>query len=143
MPLPIAVIVHSLAHAEAALRAAARLGAPITLRSPAGAAAYMGPSMFLAIVAAARAACPGARDVDIILDCADRAGDALAALRQGVPAIRFCGRADVAAKLHAIAAARGQRVTQAADAALDLLDQVDPEQATAAWIARARGAAAP
>lgn len=127
-----AVIVHSLGHALAALAAAARAGHAITLLSAPGAAAYIGPLLFMSIVAQARARYP-AVPVDAVLDCGDRAGDALAALRQGVPAIRFTGRADVADKLTAIAAQRGQRVVRAELPALDLLLEADPDGALARW----------
>jgi hypothetical protein len=70
-----------------------------------------------------------------VLDCGDRAGDAQAALRQGVPAIRFTGRADVAEKLAAIAAARGARMITAEIYALDLHDRRDAEQALQTWLA--------
>jgi acyl-CoA reductase-like NAD-dependent aldehyde dehydrogenase len=128
-----AVIVHSLDHALAALAAAARMGCAVTLLSPPRAAAYMGPLLFMSIVEQARARHP-AVPADAVLDCGDRAGDALAALRQGVPAIRFAGRADVADKLAAIAAQRGQRVLTDDVPALDLLHRADPGAALALWL---------
>ena len=131
--LGLAVIIHSLDHALAALVAAERVGRAITLLSPSGAAGSMGPLLFMSIVAQARTRHP-AVPVDAVLDCGDRAGDALAALRQGVPAIRFTGRADVADKLAAIAAQRGQRVLRSELPALDLLHRTDSNTALALWL---------
>ena len=128
-----AVIIHSLDHALAALAAAAQANCAITLLSPPGAAAYMGPLLFMSIMEQARARHP-AVPVDAVLDCGDRSGDALAALRQGVPAIRFTGRPDVAAKLTAIAAQRSQRVLRHELPSLDLLHRADPSTALAAWL---------
>jgi hypothetical protein len=133
-----AVIVHALDHALAALSAAARADCPVTLLSPPGAAAYMGPLLFQSIIEQACAQYPAVA-VEAVLDCGTRAGDALAALRQGIPAIRFTGRADVADKLAAIATQRGQRMIRQPIAALDLLDEPDPAAAIAAWFARAPG----
>jgi hypothetical protein len=56
-----------------------------------------------------------------ILDCGDDAGAAQGAIRAGIEVIVFTGRADVAARLTAIAAASGSRLlTERPEAALDL-----------------------
>lgn len=130
-----AVAVHSLAHARAAVAAAAELGVPVTLISAPGAAAYTGAPWFREVVAAARAEHPEAA-VDCILDCGTRAGDVMAALRAGVPAVIFTGRKDVAARLAAIAEARGARLVTRRPRALDLLDEGEPEAACRAWLGR-------
>jgi hypothetical protein len=130
-----AVVVHSLEHARAAVAAAASLGVPVTLVSAPGAAAYVGAPWFREVVAAARAEHPEAA-VDCILDCGARAGDVMAALRAGIPAVRFTGRKDVAAKLAAIAEGSGARLVTRRPRALDLLDEADPEAACRAWLAR-------
>jgi hypothetical protein len=117
--LPPAIVIHGLAHAEAALAAAAGLGVAATLISAKGAAGYAGPSWFRAVVAEARAAHPGV-DVTAVLDCGDMPGYALAALRDGAAVIRFSG--DTADKIADIAAQYGARVIAARPETLDLAD---------------------
>jgi hypothetical protein len=129
------IIVHSLDHAVAAAAASAALQLPVTLQGAPGAGTYAGPTWFLAVVAEAQAAYPGAR-LDAVIDCADEAGSVLAALRTGCKRVRFSGRADVAARLAEIAAAQGAEIEggEAVDA-LDLLGQRDPAAAARAWLA--------
>ena len=116
-PLPPAIVVHGLAHAEAALAAAAELGVAVTLISAEGAAGYAGPTWFRMVVEEARAAHPEAQ-VTAVLDCGDLAGYALAALRDGAQIIRFSG--DTADKIADIAAQYDARVIAARPEALDL-----------------------
>jgi hypothetical protein len=117
------IIVHSLAHAVAALNAAAEAGRPIILASAPYAGIYDGPGWFRELVGAAREAVPAAR-FSAILDCGDDAGSAMAAVRAGIDAIVFAGRADVAARLGDIAAQAGARLLTARPvAALDLADE--------------------
>ena len=117
VPLPPAIVIHGLAHAAAALAAAAELGVAVTLISAPSAAGYAGPSWFRAVVDEARAAHPEV-EVTAVLDCGDMPGDALAALRDGAPVIRFSG--DTAAKIADIAAQCGARVIAGRPEALDL-----------------------
>lgn len=70
---------------------------------------YAGPGWWTALVEAARDAVPAAR-FSPILDCGDDPGAAMAAIRAGAEAIVFTGRADVAERLAAIAAAAGARL---------------------------------
>jgi hypothetical protein len=103
------IVVHSLAHAAAALEAAAAAGRNIVLLSAADAGVYAGAGWFRALTRAARDTVPGARFSEI-LDCGDDAGTAQAALRAGVAAIIFTGREDVAERLAAIAEQQGSRL---------------------------------
>ncbi len=129
------IIVHSLEHARAALAASSALNLPVTLQGAPGAGTYAGPTWFLALIAEAHAAYPGA-EVAAIIDCADEAGSALAALRAGCRRVRFTGRADVRARLAEIAAALGAEIEgEEPVEALDLLDRRDPEAACRAWLA--------
>ena len=129
------VIVHSLEQARAALRAAAELGVGVTLASASGAGAYAGPLWFKALIDAARKAHPEV-ELDAVLDCAEEAGTALAALRAGIRRIAFSGPPDVAATLAAIAAAQGATLeTGPGGEALDLLDTRDPYDAARAFFA--------
>ena len=114
------IVIHSLAHAVAALGAAAEAGRPVTLASAPEAGIYAGPGWFGALVAAAREAVPAAQSA-ALLDCGDDAGAAQAAIRAGIEAIVFTGRSDAAERLADIASQRGIRlVTVRPAAALDL-----------------------
>jgi len=103
------IVVHSLAHAVAALSAAAEAERPVILASAPDAGIYAGPGWFGALIGAARDAVPAAQCATL-LDCGDDAGAAQAAIRAGVEGIVFTGRADVAERLADIARQRGARL---------------------------------
>ncbi len=128
-----AIIVHSLDHALAALAAAAELGAPVTLLSPPGAAAYMGAGYFQALIDEARAEYLRV-PVASVLDCGEEPGLALAALRQGLKAVRFSGPAQVADKIARIAGQMGAELVREELPALDLLDVSEPRAACLEWL---------
>jgi hypothetical protein len=129
------VVVHSLAQARAAVAAAATLGVGVTLVSAAGAGGYAGPLWFKALVDAARHDHPKIA-VAAVLDCADEAGTALAALRAGLKQVRFTGPEAVRRHIAEIAAALGAAIeSDPVAGALDLLDQRDPEGAVLAFLA--------
>ncbi len=114
------IIIHSLAHAVAAMSAAADAGRPVTLSSAPDAGIYAGPGWFGALIAASRDAVPAAQSTALI-DCGDDAGAAQAAIRAGIEGIIFTGRADVAERLADIAGQRGIRLLSARPVpALDL-----------------------
>src|SRR5439155_14786297 len=114
------IVVHALAHAVAALEAAAELARPVTLLSAPDAGLSAGPGWFGAMLAAARAAVPAAQS-EALLDCGDDPGAAQAAIRAGIEAIVFTGRSNVAERLADIARQRGCRlVTARPQADLDL-----------------------
>jgi acyl-CoA reductase-like NAD-dependent aldehyde dehydrogenase len=120
-PEPV-IIVHSLAHATAALKAAGRAGRAVVLASAPGAGSYVGPGWFRELVAAAREAVPEA-GFSSLLDCGDNRGAALAAIRSEVEGVVFTGRADVARRLADIASQHAVRlVTERPAPALDLGD---------------------
>jgi hypothetical protein len=104
-PAPV-IVVHSLAHAAAALEAAAAADRNIILLSAADAGVYAGAGWFKALASAAREAVPAARFTEI-LDCSDDAGAVQAALRIQIAAVIFTGRADVAERLAGIAQQAG------------------------------------
>jgi hypothetical protein len=132
------IVVHGLAHAEAALAAAAALGVPVTLASAPDAGGYGGALWFDRLVALARQAHPAAR-ATALLDCGDRPGLVLAALRQGIDQVRFTGSARVAGKLTELATAQGAEIRRGRLAALDLLDIDDPAAACRAYLAGSTG----
>src|SRR5438132_1084317 len=116
------IVVHALAHAIAALTAAAGTGRSVVLESALGAGSYAGPGWFRVLVSAAREAVPEAR-CSSFLDCGDDVGAALAAIRSELEGVVFTGRADVARRLADIARQHGVHfVTDRPVAALDLGD---------------------
>jgi delta 1-pyrroline-5-carboxylate dehydrogenase len=116
------VVVHTLAHAIGALRAAACAEHHMTLLSAPNAGIYAGPGWFAAVVEAAHQAAPDAQ-FSALLDCGDRPGAALGAIRAQIEAVIFTGRADVARRLADIASQSGVRlITEPPAADLDLGD---------------------
>jgi delta 1-pyrroline-5-carboxylate dehydrogenase len=114
------IVVHSLAHAVAALGAAAHAGREILIASAPDAGIYAGPGWFRELVKTAREAAPTA-EATALLDCGDDAGAAQGAIRAGVEGVVFTGRTDVAARLADIAGQRGVTlVTTRPEPALDL-----------------------
>jgi hypothetical protein len=119
-PAPPVFVVHSLTHAIAALEAAAAAEHEIILISAPDAGIYAGPGWFRAVVDGAYAAAPAAK-FSAVLDCGDDAGAAQGAIRAGVEAVIFTGRADVAERLAGIATAKKARLlTARPEALLDL-----------------------
>ncbi len=129
-----AVIVHTLSHARAALAAAAARGVRVTLLSAPGAAAYLGGGYWKAMIDEARAGNSKA-DALAVLDCGAHAGHALAALREGVEAVRFHGKPEAADRIADIARKSGAALVERTPRALDLLDEPDPEAACRDWLA--------
>ena len=130
------IIIHSLAHARAALAAARAARVPVTLASAAGAGGYAGPLWFKSLVETARADFPEV-EVAAVLDCGVEAGTALAALRHGIKRVRFTGTDTACAPLREIAEQLGAEIeTGKAPDALDLLSERDPEAAARVYLRR-------
>jgi hypothetical protein len=129
-----AVVVHSLAHAVAALKAAAEAGAGVTLVSAPAAAGYLGPGVFREMIAEARRRHPDV-PVRAVLDCGDEPGFALAAFRSGIEAVRVDVPPDVRRRLADIARKSGAVLDDGRAPALDLLDCADPYAAAKRWLA--------
>jgi hypothetical protein len=120
---PPVIVVHSLAHAVAALRAAARAGRAVTIASAKGAGIYAGPGWFGALVEAARVAVPEAH-FTAVLDCADEPGAALAAIRSGIERVLFTGHEELARRLSEIARKHGvELLRERPKADLDLAEE--------------------
>ena len=129
------IIIHSLADARAALAAARALKSPIVLASTDAAGGYAGPAWFKAVVDQARAEFPEVA-ATVVLDCGDEAGTALVALQQGFACVRFTGGVAALKRLKDIAGQLGATIeTGRRPAALDLLDQRDPESAARGYLA--------
>ncbi len=118
MSLPPAVVVHGLDHARAALAE----GVPVTLLSAPGAALYLGCAFWRALVARATVEHPDVPASDI-LDCADAAGQALAALRIGQHIVVLTPDAAGRGAVAAIAASAGAVLLAARPPALDLAER--------------------
>jgi hypothetical protein len=125
-----AVVVHGLDTAEAALRP----GLPVTLLSAPGAALYAGAAWWLALVAAARAACP-ATEVTDMLDCGDAPGYAMSALRLGQSVLILDPACPGFAAVSAAAATMNATVLPSRPPALDLAVS-GAERRLIAWLGR-------
>jgi hypothetical protein len=129
-----AVIIHGLAHAYAALAAAAARGVPVELWSAPGAAAYAGAGWFDALLRAAGNQAPSAVFIGV-LDCDDRADLVQAALRQGLQHVCYRGSDAVAARLADIARHSGATLHRKRPArALDLDEWADADAACRSWL---------
>jgi len=128
------IIVHSLAHARAALGAARALKRRVTLVSAAGCAGAAGPLWFKSLIDAAAEEYPGA-PVSALLDCGDEPGMALNALRHGLRRLRVSGEASALRRLKDIARQTGAAIeTGRPPPALDLLDSRDPAATVRAYL---------
>ncbi len=124
---------HEPAHIRAALDAAAALGHDeLIVSSAPGAAGYAGPQWFKNVIDDAAKDHP---DIGLyaILDCGDRPGDALTALRLGVTDISLTGKASN--KVAAIAKKLKARLHKPAHgASLDLIGVGDPQSNCETWL---------
>ena len=127
------IVFHDLAHARAALAAAAERGVPVTLRTAPGAAAYAGPLYLKEIADRALGEMPGV-EAQALIDCASDPALALAALRMGWRRVLYRGRGKVPAKLADIAGQLGAEIMRGAPAGLDLLDSADAPAACRAYL---------
>lgn len=133
---PPTLTVHARAHIDAAAEAAIAAGVDLRVLTAPGASAYLGPAWLGPAVADARAQMRAAgQTLHAHLDCADRAGDAMAALHAGAPGVIFTGRSDVAAKLAAMADSLGIPVLTERPASRDLNGIADVAGACAAMFA--------
>ena len=103
------VIVADWRQTQTALQTARQQGRAVFLCSPQGASAWLGAGFWKALQDKADGQFADI-EFTLALDCADRAGDVLAALRAGVRAIVFSGPTEVAEKLRDIAGQTGARV---------------------------------
>jgi hypothetical protein len=129
-----AIIIHELAHARAALAAAAERGVSVELWSAPGAGVYAGAGWFDAVLRAAGNQTPSAVFIGV-LDCGDRADLVQAALRQGLTHVCFRGSKVVAARLADIARRGDATLHRRRPRALDLLYASDPLAACRALLA--------
>ena len=126
--------VHSLDHLRAALSAGQACGRPVVALSAAGASGFAGAGWFAALVAQGRGEFPGAA-LTGILDCADRGGDVLAALKLGLTHLIFIGHPEAAIRLADIASQCGAAILAARPASCDLMNARDPHHTARAHCA--------
>ena len=115
---PPAVIIHGIADARTVLA----LGQPVTLLSAPGAGVYAGAGWWKALTDQARRECPDAV-FDDVLDCADSAGAAMAALRVGVNTLILWNSVAAWPAVAEIAAGMSGAVLPVPPAALDMADR--------------------
>ncbi len=121
----LACIVADLRLARIAVQEAAAAGADIELWSPPDGARSLGVGYWAALDrAVAKAAEPGRAAT--VLDCGDAPGFAQAALREGLCNVHVAVRADVRARLAAIAGEYGTVLHPGPPPDLDLRDRLDP-----------------
>lgn len=114
MPDTAVVRIRSLTEARSVLAAAAGLDLSLTLISPAGAAGSAGPGWWMELLAAL-AEPPSEWTGPAILDCGDCAGDAMAALRAGVPLLSIRTEVRLFERLTGMATACGARICSPPD----------------------------
>ncbi len=118
----------------AVLAVAARQGRAVRVLSPPGAAAAWGAGVFAAMTASAARAVPAA-DATFILDCGDRPGYALAAIRAGIRHLRVSATAVAQARLEDLARQAGVAIDRSdASGAVDLLNCADVPLEVAKWL---------
>lgn len=129
------IVIHAPEHADAALAAAAEAGRPVILQSPPACALVQGAAWFRTLTEAALARRPDAEALPV-LDCGDAPGLALAALRDGAPAVRLSGHPDAREAVADIAMQMGARFdTAPLSPRHDLLDSPDPHAACRRFLA--------
>ncbi|WP_207476748.1 hypothetical protein [Arenibaculum pallidiluteum] len=129
------ILVHGSAEVRAALGAAASLGVGVRLCSAPGAGCHGGGAWFRALIEDGRREFPEV-PVTAVLDCADRPGAALAALRAGVPDVALAGKPDLLERVRAIAEAQGARLHTPCAGGLDLRGRRDALEACRLWLLR-------
>ena len=130
------IIVHSFAHARAALTAAVAQSRSIVFLSAPDAGMQSGPAWFHTMIEQAKDAVPGAERIDVteVLDCGDMPGTAMAALRYGFTRICFTGAEKPLEKLRDIAEQKQAVIMTERPDGLDLLGIADPKTCCRDWL---------
>lgn len=124
------VVVHNIGQARIAVAVSQNLGRPVTLISPPGAVASMGPEVFCQMVESAAGDAP----LSAVMDCGTDPGQALAALRGGCANIRLDAADDVLAKFRDMAGSDGVVLNGAPITAFDMADRNNGEDAFRVWL---------
>lgn len=134
--MPRAITIYSYEQACAALEAAVELSAPVLLVSAPDAGLQSGPAWFASLIEQAVKAVTGADSLQLetLLDCGDKPGCVLAALRHGVKDIRFKSTEPVRTKLADIAKSCEATLLAERPESLDLLGHSDPFDACRDWL---------
>jgi len=129
------VIVHNIGHARDCVAMTQKLGRPVTLISPPGAVASMGPDVFLEIIAQACDDAPQ-EAITAVMDCGNDPGQALAALRAGCNAIRLDADAGVLSKLRDMAGSKDAVLDGTPLALFDMAEPTATPDALQRWLTR-------
>ena len=134
LTVPSAILVHGIGDLRAALEAASSLGRALTVLSIPGAAGSAGPAWFHALIQAGAAEFP---DVPLtgVLDCTDRPGHALAALRAGCRDLLMDGSVPAWPRVQAIAEASAARLYRCRGPVFDPRFFREPIGACREWLA--------
>jgi hypothetical protein len=127
------IIVHTLEHAVASLRAAAALNIPVTLQSAPDAIHYAGSLYLFNMFGQACEQVPEAKAA-FILDCGDSGAEVIGALQAGHRAIRTNAKPTLATKLADIAGQYGAHLYNAPYDCIDLHHERDIEVACRNWL---------
>jgi hypothetical protein len=127
-----AIRIHGWTCLRAALEAVPAGGALLVVSAD-GAGGHAGAGWFKALIEQAERARPDLR-LTAVLDCADKPGHVLAALRAGVRDIAFQGNDAAAARLAGLAAESGARLHRALPDSLDLRHCRDAVATARTWL---------
>ena len=132
-------MIHTLAQAEAALRAAHARSLHVTLRSAPGAANYAGLDFLKPLFETAARSNPEAKH-NVIIDCGSDPALAHRAMVMGFQRITFSGPSAMAEKIAQIGKKCGARLvpTRTPAHVLDLLDSPHPENACETYLDQRR-----
>lgn len=134
------VVIYGMADAVAALTAARAAGVRVRLQVPLALTASLGTDAARETIEQAGAAVPDVppSDIDWTVECGNRPGLALAALRAGAKSVQVDAAADIRQRIADIAQKCGGRLAQRAPASatLDLADAVDARAACRTWLNR-------
>jgi len=107
-----AIAVRDWAETRAALETARSQGRAVFLCSPPGASSWLGAGYWAALQEKARSEFPEI-EFTLALDCGERAGDVMAAIRAGIAVCLFRGAPETLNKLQDMASQTGQQVKAA------------------------------
>ena len=127
------IIVHTLAHAQAALEIAGNIGKPVTLQSAPGALGYAGSLYLLNLFTQAMQTNPNT-DAICMLDCGDMTGYAIGAITDGHKHLRADMPPEVFSRLESIASQYGATLYTGQPKALDLELTADIREACRQWL---------
>ena len=128
-----AIVIHGYEDAQTAAMVAQSIDCPLILISAPGASAYTGVGWFKAIIEQTSRSVSSIELVGI-LDCGNRPGDVLAALRIGIRLIRFTGHEDIFVRLAGCAQQYDAVILREIGTSLDPSRRNDPVLSCHDWL---------